>query len=667
MAKTRPISHFHMPPREVDRSLAALSSEDYANLSLSLHKRGEMRLVEGDLSGITYFEQAIELDPSNPTLFYEQGLACFEYGAEEKNSRVLSLACRRFKMATKLRPSYLEAWHAWGNTLAFLGKETNTSSYYLSARKKFDQAMLLVKDDPEGDLLYDRGSLLFQLAKISGEVTDYKEAFDVYERVSECQKEQSAEFWLEYGELALALGRYVSDTTFFAKAATCFKHALSEAIASSKGWAALSRAMSELANHTHEDDHYTQASECFGTATRLDPSDATLYLDWATLLYNGGKWLNDCKRLSSAIEKCRIAYRLKRRDMRIVAMWSQTLALLGLKLDRLDMMRKAEDKIDHAIGRKEDLPELWGAYGNICLCLAQYYNDLDTYYNAIDKFQQGLSLDRSRFQLWFDLGVATHHAANLENDPKVFTRATRFFKRALDLHISATTHFFYGNALANPEADDSMLPIATRHMERAITMQPNVAYSHPDWMFRYGCALDTYAIGAEKESYHIKAIEALTQVLHIAPDYPEIHYHLGLAYAHYGDFMTDKDLINTALHHFRIAHTQEKESDHVILDWATTLINFADLFPDSPDSDHALREAEHKLIQAAKLGNTYAYYILGCLSSILHQYDRAIYFLEKARAFDVLPSIEELTNDDWLEGIQDYEGFRLFLDQIPKL
>ena len=667
MAKTRPISHFQLPPREVDRSLGTLSTEDYANLSASLQKRGEMRLVEGDLSGVKYFEQALELDPANPTLFYEQGLAFFEYGALEKNDKVLGLACRRFKMATKLNPTYCEAWHAWGNTLAFLGKKTGRESYFLSAKKKFDQAMTHMKGDVVGDFLYDLGHLLLQLAKRSGEVTDYKEALDIYERVSEFQKEQSAEFWLEYGQAALALGRYLSDTASFAQAATCFKQALSEAIASSKGWAALARAMSELANHTHEDEHYTQASECFGTASRLDPSDAALYLEWATLLYNGGKWLDDCKRLSSGIEKCRIAHRLKRHDMGIVAMWSQTLALLGLKSDRLDMMRKAEDKVDHAIARNENIPELWGAHGNVCLCLAQYYNDLDGYYQAIDKFQQGVSLDRSRFELWFGLGTATYHAALLESEPKVYARAARFFKRALDLHISAATHFFYGNAIGNPEADEYSFPIAIEHMERAIAMQPNVAYSHPDWMFRYGCALDTHASNEETESHHIKAIEALTQVLHIAPDYPEIHYHLGLAYAHYGDLVTDKDLINTALHHFRIAYTQEKESDHVILDWATTLINFADLFPDGQDSDHSLREAEYKLIQAAKLGNTHAYYILACLFSILHQYDRAIYFLEKAHAFDALPSIEELVNDDWLEGIQDHEGFRLFLDQIPKV
>lgn len=666
MSKIRTNPTFHLPLREIDRSLGAFAPEDYANLSASLQKRGEMRLVEGDLSGIKYFEQAIELDPTNATLFYKQGLAFLEYGVEETSEKVLGIACQRFNIATKLKPSYFEAWQAWGNTLAFLGTKTGKESYFYNAKKKFERAAGHINDDAAGDFFSDFGHVLLELGKRSGEITDYKKALDAYDHASQCRDDIGAEFWLRYGEAALALGRYLSDTTYFAKAATCFKQALSESIASSYGWLALAQAMSELAHHTHEEEHYAQASDCFGTAAQLNASNSDIYLEWAMLLYSGGKWLNDVKRLSSAIEKCRIAHRLKRRDMRIIGTWSQALALLGLKSDRLDMIRQAEDKIDRAIEHKEDSAELWSACGDVCLCLAHYYNDLDSYYQAIDAFQQGVNLDRSRFDLWFGLGIATQHTAMLENEPKVHARAARFFKRAYSLHISSTTHFFYGSALAYQDADEECMAIAIEHMERAIAMQPNVAYSHPDWMFRYGCALDAYAGYCETDAHYVKAIEALTQVLHIAPDYPEIHYHLGLAYAHYGDLMADQSVLHTALHHFRLAYTQDKESDHVILDWATTLINFADLFPDSPDSDHALREAEYKLIQAAKLGNTHAYYTLACLSSLLHQCDRAIYFLEKAQTFESLPPAEELIHDAWLEELQDYEPFRLFLDQIPK-
>ena len=110
------------------------------------------------------------------------------------------------------------------------------------------------------------------------------------------------------------------------------------------------------------------------------------------------------------------------------------------------------------------------------------------------------------------------------------------------------------------------------------------------------------------------------------PDFSNIHYHLAITYSHLAELLHEPDLFHKSLHHYRIANQKEKENDQIILEWGITLSNFADLLENDGDSESLFREAEYKLIQAAKLGNIYAYYALASLYALTHQYDRAMHF-----------------------------------------
>src|SRR5690606_35496032 len=100
------------------------------------------------------------------------------------------------------------------------------------------------------------------------------------------------------------------------------------------------------------------------------------------------------------------------------------------------------------------------------------------------------------------------------------------------------------------------------------------------------------------------------------------------------------------------------------LDWALTLLNLGDLIENEGASDELYREAEHKMIEAAKLGNTHAYYALSCLYSVIGDLDNSLRLLEKANTFEALPPIDELLEDDWLENLRETEGFRIFLESL---
>jgi hypothetical protein len=74
-----------------------------------------------------------------------------------------------------------------------------------------------------------------------------------------------------------------------------------------------------------------------------------------------------------------------------------------------------------------------------------------------------------------------------------------------------------------------------------------------------------------------------------------------------------------------------------------------------------------KLLTAAKLGNEQALYPLACLHSILGHYETSLMLLEKARVAKSLPPLEELLDDEWLDGLRHTPEFQEFLSILaPK-
>jgi tetratricopeptide (TPR) repeat protein len=118
------------------------------------------------------------------------------------------------------------------------------------------------------------------------------------------------------------------------------------------------------------------------------------------------------------------------------------------------------------------------------------------------------------------------------------------------------------------------------------------------------------------------------------------------------------------LNHFRLALKHEEENDFVILDWGTTLINIAQYTYDKDLADQCHREAENKLMQASRLGNQQAFYHLACLYSLLGQYEKSLHFLQKSYDAKSLPCLEELLNDDWLDGVRMTASFQEFLSHL---
>jgi len=656
-----------------DDHLAYCSADERAGAAAHLLGQGELCLLKGDLAGLDHFEKATELDPCNPELFYRQGLALFEYGSEEGKEKALLLAGKKFKIALSLYPEYFDACQAWGNALALLGQTYQEHHYFLEAEEKLKKAIELSNGKPKdllAEIYWDYGAVWTRIAEQSGEAIDIQKAIDAFRLSCSAQEGLPAEFWIDYGAACMSMAKMVSDIRLNVKAINCFKYAVSIAISSFEGWKELAGALQTLYRHTHDEDHFSQAGECFAAALHLKPNDTDLWLAWAGLLCESGRKTKDLKRLRSCLEKCQRAYAYDTKQPRVLAIWAEALALVGEIAERVDLIHEAQNKISEAIDLSEDEdPEIWYSYGMCLDSFGRYFNDPDYHFQAIEKLQYGLSVDRTCYRHWHAVAASYTAIGQMEADLDAFEKAVRFHAKAISLHSSSDYLFDYAFALLNLgelKDDQKLLEESVAKFEQALNIQKNALYIHPDWLFHYATALDLLGDYYEDETYYARSIEILSHVLMIDPDFPGIHHRLALAFSHLGELMSEIDHFYRAVHHFRLAAKHEEENDQIILDWGVCMINLAQHTHDAGESEQLYRDAEHKLTQSAKLGNLQAYYHLGCLYSILGSYDQAMRFIEKSHESKSLPPIDEVMEDEWLDGLRATSCFQDFLSHFSK-
>jgi hypothetical protein len=652
-------------PNEMQKQL----SED-KKIGESFFKQGELRLLHGDSSGIQFFDLAIQLDPNNYKLHYEQGLSLLEFANHKGHEKTLLLAAKRFKQSVKLLPAFFEGWHSWADTLYCLGKNSQEHHFFLEAQSKYKQAIAISKGQPNdilADLYWNYGSVLHSVAKKSKEPSDALAAVDCFEKALPHQQDMPLDFWHEYGEININLGLHLNDLRFFDKGIFCFKNAVSLSMSSFDSWIHLAKALSTLYHFTHDEEHFTQANDCFTTAAQLNSKNISLWTAWAELLKSSGFLIKDVKRLHSAVEKCHRAHSIEEGHIATLCIWVEALSYLGLLTEKVGLIHDAQNKILLLV-EDEPSPEALHAYGVSLFCLGKYFNDLDYYYQAIEKFQEGLSQNRTLHQLWHSLGYTYTRAALIDDeDGSAFEKAFRFFQKALSLQGNARYYFDCAFCLlkwGEQAHNEPLLKKASDYFEMALNLQKDSVYLHANWLFNYGVTLDLLAGFHDDGQLYMQALEILNHVLIIEPEHPKVHYHLALTYTHYAEISEDPISFQKAIYHYKLASKKEQENDQLILDWAITLASYGDHLQNNENKLHYLKEAEFKMMQAAKLGNIHAFYHLACVYSLLHEPVKAMYFLKKAQVFDALPSYEEILEDDWLENLRSTKLFEEFISNL---
>lgn len=664
-----------MNPRNLQSSVL-LSQNQLQNLpeqsvAASLQAKGELALLNKYFDkGLDYFNKALSLEPTNFKLYFSQGLSLFQFAQEKQQKKPLLLANKRLKTAAQLSPNHLDIWQAWSSVLCALGFSYKNLKYFLEAHEKITQAIDLCplqKIDILADLNADLGSIFLHIAHYSQEPNDLYHAIQAFGKAADLNKILSTDVWKDFGLACYRFANFVNEGRFYFKANQCFKNALSLEPESASLWHLLAQTFCQLYTQTHDEDHFIKADEYFALAAQRSPKSLDIWLNWSSFLCETGKNLSDVKKLRLCIEKCHEALNVDPDHFLIQAICAEALSLLGMNLERLDLIHEANEKISQIIEQKEDAPDIWHCYGSCLQCLGAYFKDIDFYYQAIEKFQIGLSIDRTYHRNWHAIAKVYTAIGDLEQDADILYSSFKFYKKALYLKKSNFYLFDYAVALAKlgeMKHEKCYLEKSIDLFEKALIIQKNAIFLYPEWLFHYARALDTLGDFFEEESYYLRSIEIFSQILMIDPNLYDVHHHLALALSHLGELTSAREYLYRAIHHYRLAAKQENENDTVLLDFALTLINLSQHLYDSAEIEQLYRDAEQKLFTASRLGNTQAYYHLACLYSLSNHIELSMCFLEKAVKVDSLPSVEEILQDDWLDNVRTTQDFHEFLSRL---
>lgn len=639
------------------------------SLAEAFSEEAAMALLQGDLEkGCESFSSAIKLDPKNAKLYFSQGLALFEFGKAHESEQALLFASKKFRMGTTLDSTHFDTWKFWGHTLCLLGRKTQKLHFFQEAKEKLSQALLLSKDPVSlAAVQWDLGITFSRLAAHSQEALDWHHSIQAFSLAKSLQENLPADFWIDFGYAQLMLAGKLNDIRSFVKAVQSFKKGIALDPHAFEGYRFLAQAMQKLYLYSHDEDHFKEACEHFAMASQLKPESHTLLCEWAQFLCQKAEIVRDLKRLKLCLEKCKEAFEIDPTYPQTLSTWATCLAYLGLFTDRLDLIHEGQEKIAQLSEEEQEQPHALLSEG-ICLkALARYFDDSDYDYQAIENFQAGLSIDRTQHVLWHEIASSYAFLGKQEDSEENFKLALRFFQKAIDLHFCTHYLFDYADTLARLgelTSQETYLEEAVREFENLFIRQRNALYLHPQWLLRYGTALDLLGDFHEDAALYERAIEIFTHTLTLDPDSSATHHALALTFSHLGELSSDKTQFERALHHYRLAAKHHEEDETILIDSATTLMNLATHCHSSSESDLLFRDAEQKLQKVIRLGNTEGYYTLACLYSMTRSCEQSLFYLTKAYQARSCPPIDELLDDEWLEELRSTSAFQEFLHHI---
>ncbi len=623
---------------------------------------------------------------AKPSLL-ELGKAALLEGRKGCSISLLREALSHFKEASKLENNLFEVHLHAGITYLSLEKATGAFHYIGEAAKRFEKARSAAGGRGDHPLLDWNEALAAQkLGSHYGEPLEVQRSINLFEKARNSSRRFPAQFWIDYALSHKLLAEKTSSFTPYERAAGLLKNALTENPSSAHAWEELGHTLFQLYFATRNPSQVNRADSCFGSALHwLAPSPdesssdqkmGELYLRWASNLLEVGRANRDEHTLKSAIEKCQFAANHLGQTPELLALWADALSIYALDNEDRFLLLQAKQKIEQAYTKERATPQICYAYGNVLAANGRYFEELDTLFRATEKYQEGLSINSALPKLWTALAEVFAETALMENRGddapfELYHRASHCYTKALNLMPSAPLLFdcachLYTYALQTEKEEDYAFAIKQFQSAFAAFGGPFVNLA-PHWITTYAAALCALGQVLESENHYLLANECYKRLLLIDPDYPDLHANYAGALVCLSTYKEDReanDLLIKAVHHFRIAHNSDPENDEILVDWASVLITLADESLFEAEMDELYFDAETKLCQAAALGNTRGLYLLASLYAILGKNEKSISLLQKASEYDALPPVEEMLEDDSLDGVRGTSAFRSFISQL---
>lgn len=642
--------------------------------SLLLLKEGAQQLAKGDSRVLENFELAKRVSSDAVSTLYQQGMIFASY---PESGRCLELAVQCFAEAIKQDSTSYLGWYRWAQVCVAQGLLHTEISYFLEADAKFKRAAELWDDSEcevvKGTVYWEWGNCLASLGRSSGEPVDLYQAIDYY-RTAQALGCQEGEFFDSYGCVLLDLASLLERQEIFLEASKFFELSIEKNPHLIVSWINYATCFIELSELTFREEYFEQAASIFEQAVAIDPSSSDLWYKWAKLEARLGRLKRNRKILEESLEKFSKAYELDSENADILSSWAEIELFLGSYQERLDLIQSAKLRVVKALEIYPENADSWYIYGSCLNELGYYFEEEDFYYKAIEKFNYGLSLVYQHPLLWYGLALSNLAIAEANEDVAFLEKAVRCCSRVIECEGEPFPQFWndWGVALmklGEITEDHSYVQMAIDKFEKAFKRPLESEYEDVDldWIYNYGCAFDLLGDLTEEPCHFEKSIAILSQVVQLDPYYLPARYNLALAFSHFGEVSFDAEPYYKAVEQFQVLLEQDPEDELIYLDFGVSLINLALLVHDIHHPERAqnlYRQAESLLMHAASLGNCQAFYQLAGLYSLTGQYSLAMHYIERSQFFGMLPSLDDLMHDEWLDGLRQTQPFRNFLSQL---
>jgi len=633
--------------------------------------QGEKQLKKGDNQVLKSFKLANLAAPDSPQVLYRQAIA---FARETHNIYCLKASKKIFHRIIELKADYFDAWHGLANVCIVLALHSNSEKDFLEAQDAFSHAetfRTVSSKESQASLYRDWGVLWFHYGKHSGEAVDFRNAAKCY-RKALSQGMKTYDFWNDYGNCLTELAALLKKPELILTSVNFYWQAVRLKDDFFEGWMNLAAALKVIYEIQPIEEYYKLANEGFEKASLLDPENTSLWVKWGQLQIFHAKTLKEIDFLYDSIGKFEAANICEPNHPVVLCSWAESLLCLGEWTENLQYLRQAEEKITQSLALQKDQPRIWCLYGHCLSEIGRYFDDEEYFLQAIEHYQYGLRLSRNDPVIWHGMAMAYLSLSQVTQDTKWLEKANQCCRQSIEQggHGQAQYWNDWGVVLMKlgTWADDKeLVSSALNRFEHAIRIRSQFQRQKemdPEWLYNYGCALDFLGDFEDDLSMLEKAVHVLKKVVEIDPGFHHAYYNLAIALAHLGDLSSEPDAFIESLTYLEAYTCLESEDEHAWNEWGLTLIDLSQLIDDpvrNVEAQELLREAEGKFHYARSLGSQSSFYHLACLHSLRNNTEGALYFLQQAKNAGVLPPVEDLVSNHWLEPIKYTPEFQKML------
>lgn len=636
--------------------------------------QGEKQLNEGNEDVLQSFKIANQVVPDSAELIFRQAIV---FAKQADNTSCLRTSCKLFKKATTLKKDFFHAWHGWANVYVLLGIHSHSERNFQVALKKFqiaEECSLNISKYDLGSLYRDWGVLWFHFGKLSGEAFDFRQSIKFFQRAIK-QGFSAYDLYNDYGNCLIELSVLLNRPELIIESVEMYWRSVRIKSDFYDGWMNLSSALKILYELHPLNAYYNLANEGFQQAAQIDSQNGSLWLKWGQLHAFKGKITRDLDVIKDSCDKYEIADDCEPNHAAVLSSWAESLLLIGEWLEDLQFLKDAKEKIIRSLELAPKHPLIWCLYGN-CLCeFGRYFNEGSYFHQAVEKYQYALKLAPKDPVVLYGIAMAYCSIGQFENNTEWLQEANIYCRKVIE--NGGHSHAQYWNdwgvvlmKLGMITDEKELVEAAMNRFEQALRVRSNQQKDEemePEWLYNYGCALDFLGDYNEDPAFFEKAIQVLKKVIELDPYFHQAYYNLAIAYSHFAELTADLNSYKDALRYIEAYLSLEPEDDYAWNELGLTLIDISQIMDDPSTKDAVLgmyQEAESKFIQARGLGSKPAVFYLACLYSLSGNYDASIHCLQAASQLKVLPSVEELISDQWLNGVRQTTEFKEFISNI---